>query len=400
MGILNHFSAIIQDSQSHHFWVEALTAVDLTGPTVDWPTVLTVDWPTVLTVDWPTVLTVADRPCWLLLTDRADCCWLTVADRPCWLTVADWPRWLLLTDCCWPTALTVADWLLLTDRADCCWLTVADRPRRLLLTDRAVADWLLLTDRADCCWLNVADWPPWLLPIDCCWLCWLTVADCADCCWLTVAGRLLLSDRVDCCYLRWLLLTDCCWQIVAIWPRGLLLPALTVADWLLLTDRADCCWLLLIDCCRLILHEVLSGTKIPGAKRLPYHQNDSAFRWAATRAIFKFHSLSGVIAQSQDSVHKPQPFWRQTRAKPKQGIEPMSSAYQPDVLPLGQTGSRITAFKGSLFSSWSGSEYHIFVGYAYLESWCLACCQAFCLVNFCPSSSFNYIFSPVLFLPA
>ena len=37
-----------------------------------------------------------------------------------------------------------------------------------------------------------------------------------------------------------------------------------------------------------------------------------------------------------DSVHKPQPFWRKRRAKAVSNRGP--SAYQPNALPLGQTG--------------------------------------------------------------
>ena len=42
---------------------------------------------------------------------------------------------------------------------------------------------------------------------------------------------------------------------------------------------------------------------------------------------------------SQDSVHKPQPFRRKRRAEAVSNRGP--SAYQPNALPLGQTGSRI-----------------------------------------------------------
>ena len=55
------------------------------------------------------------------------------------------------------------------------------------------------------------------------------------------------------------------------------------------------------------------------------------------RAILIFHSLWGT--KSQDSVHRPQLLKRKDR-EPKRGIEPKSSIYQPDALPLDQTGSR------------------------------------------------------------
>ena len=40
--------------------------------------------------------------------------------------------------------------------------------------------------------------------------------------------------------------------------------------------------------------------------------------------------------KSQDSVHKPQPFWRERRAEAVSNRGP--SAYLPNALPLGQTG--------------------------------------------------------------
>ena len=42
--------------------------------------------------------------------------------------------------------------------------------------------------------------------------------------------------------------------------------------------------------------------------------------------------------KSQDNVHKPQPFWRERRAEAVSNRGP--SAYQPNALPLGQTGSQ------------------------------------------------------------
>ena len=57
-----------------------------------------------------------------------------------------------------------------------------------------------------------------------------------------------------------------------------------------------------------------------------------------------FHSLWGT--KSQDSVHKPQLFWRERRAEryagKQKGFRESTrgpSAYQPNALPLGQTGS-------------------------------------------------------------
>ena len=51
------------------------------------------------------------------------------------------------------------------------------------------------------------------------------------------------------------------------------------------------------------------------------------------RAIFWcFHSLWGT--KSQDSVHKPQPFWRRRWAEAESNRGP--SAYHPNALPLNQ----------------------------------------------------------------
>ena len=52
-----------------------------------------------------------------------------------------------------------------------------------------------------------------------------------------------------------------------------------------------------------------------------------------------FNVSVGSDGQShKDSVHKPQPFWREMRAEAVSNRGP--SAYQPNALPLGQTGSR------------------------------------------------------------
>ena len=50
-----------------------------------------------------------------------------------------------------------------------------------------------------------------------------------------------------------------------------------------------------------------------------------------------FNIWVGIDGQkSQDSVYKPQPFWRERRAEAVSNRGP--SAYQPNALPLGQTG--------------------------------------------------------------
>ena len=59
-----------------------------------------------------------------------------------------------------------------------------------------------------------------------------------------------------------------------------------------------------------------------------------ALRWAAMGAILMFHNCKG---QTDKSVHKP-PFWRERRAEEVSNRGP--SAYQPNALPLGQTGSQ------------------------------------------------------------
>ena len=60
----------------------------------------------------------------------------------------------------------------------------------------------------------------------------------------------------------------------------------------------------------------------------------SALRWAAMRAILMFHNCEG---QSQKTVSTDHNFWRERRAKADSNRGP--SAYQPNTLLLGQTGS-------------------------------------------------------------
>ena len=62
-----------------------------------------------------------------------------------------------------------------------------------------------------------------------------------------------------------------------------------------------------------------------------------AFRWAVMRAIYCFSRKWWT--KSQGSVHKPQPFCRERRAEAVLNRGP--SAYHPNALPLGQTGSHI-----------------------------------------------------------
>ena len=60
----------------------------------------------------------------------------------------------------------------------------------------------------------------------------------------------------------------------------------------------------------------------------------SALRWAAMRAIFMFHSCEG---QSHKTVSTDHNLCRERRTEADLNQGP--SAYQPNALPLGQTGS-------------------------------------------------------------
>ena len=60
----------------------------------------------------------------------------------------------------------------------------------------------------------------------------------------------------------------------------------------------------------------------------------SALRWAAMRAILMYHNCEG---QSHKTVSTDHSFWRERRAEADSNRGP--SAYQPNALPLGQTGS-------------------------------------------------------------
>ena len=69
-----------------------------------------------------------------------------------------------------------------------------------------------------------------------------------------------------------------------------------------------------------------------------HHQNDFCIKMGNDESHFIFNVSVGSDEQSQDSVHKPQPFGRERRAEAVSNRGP--SAYQPNALPLGQTGSR------------------------------------------------------------
>ena len=66
----------------------------------------------------------------------------------------------------------------------------------------------------------------------------------------------------------------------------------------------------------------------------------SALRWAAMRAILMFDNCEG---QSHKTVSTDHNFWSERRAEADSNRGP--SAYQPNALPLGQTGSHKTLSK-------------------------------------------------------
>ena len=66
-----------------------------------------------------------------------------------------------------------------------------------------------------------------------------------------------------------------------------------------------------------------------------YTYRCTALRWAAMRAILMFHNCDG---QSHKTVSTDHNFWRERRAEADSNRGP--SAYQPNALPLGQTGSQ------------------------------------------------------------
>ena len=69
-------------------------------------------------------------------------------------------------------------------------------------------------------------------------------------------------------------------------------------------------------------------------------------------------SVGSDWTKSQGSVHKPQPFWRERRAEAVSNRGP--SAYQPNALPLGQTGSQKTRAKRQFLYSHNSQKtpYH------------------------------------------
>ena len=59
-----------------------------------------------------------------------------------------------------------------------------------------------------------------------------------------------------------------------------------------------------------------------------------ALRWAAMRAILMFHNCEGQRHKTVSTNHN---FWRERTAE---AVSNRGPAYQPNALPLGQTGSR------------------------------------------------------------
>ena len=83
---------------------------------------------------------------------------------------------------------------------------------------------------------------------------------------------------------------------------------------------------------------------------LPQHchrHNDFCIKMGSNESHFNVsvgsdgqsHKTVSTNTKSQDCVHKPQPFSRGRRAEAGSSRGP-SGAYQPNALPLGQTGSR------------------------------------------------------------
>ena len=87
-----------------------------------------------------------------------------------------------------------------------------------------------------------------------------------------------------------------------------------------------------------------------------HHKNDSCIKISSDESHFNV-SLWLWGTRSQDSVHKPQPFWREGRAESSRG----PSAYQPSALPLGQTGlltsQALITWRGWI-EVWSHSRSH------------------------------------------
>ena len=74
------------------------------------------------------------------------------------------------------------------------------------------------------------------------------------------------------------------------------------------------------------------------------HRNDLCIKMGSDRAILMFHNCEG---QSHKTVSTDHNFCRERRVEADSNRGP--SAYQPNALPLGQTGSRIIIIIAVIF---------------------------------------------------
>ena len=74
------------------------------------------------------------------------------------------------------------------------------------------------------------------------------------------------------------------------------------------------------------------------------HQKDSCIKMSSDESHFNVSLESETESHRTCSVHKPQTFGRERRAEAVSNRGP--SAYQPNALPLGQTGSHGNAGSG------------------------------------------------------
>ena len=77
-----------------------------------------------------------------------------------------------------------------------------------------------------------------------------------------------------------------------------------------------------------------------------HHQNDFCIKVGSDEM---FHNCEG---QSHKTVSTDHSFWRERRAEADSNRSP--SAYQPNALPLGHTGSRTRTKQGTLYQHYSG----------------------------------------------
>ena len=96
------------------------------------------------------------------------------------------------------------------------------------------------------------------------------------------------------------------------------------------------------------------GDYIPIATLSPPER--PALKWAAMRAILMFRNCEG---QSHNTVSTDHKFGRERRAEADSNRGP--SAYQLNVLPLGQTGSQKVPNKNFSFILWSPLHVYTFL---------------------------------------